>query len=128
MQADRVPLMFGSRRFRDRTAAGVELAGTFAGQDLHGRLVLGLPRGGVIVARSLALSLGLPYDFYTVRKLPAPQSAEYGIGAVAEDGEPWIDGDVVARLGIPPSYLAAEVEGQRLEIKRQIALYRNGRP
>ena len=60
-------------RFRDRTDAGHELAGSlqrFAHDEAA--LVLGLPRGGVPVAYEIARELGLPLDVVVVRKVGAP--------------------------------------------------------
>ena len=84
----------GSRRFRDRAEAGARLADELAGcgESAPGGVVVGLPRGGVVVAAAVATRLGLPLDVVVVRKVGAPQQPELGIGAVAEGGV-----EVVAR-------------------------------
>ena len=48
-------------------------------------LVLGLPRGGVVVAASVAERLGLPLDVLIVRKIGHPAFREFALGALAED-------------------------------------------
>ena len=84
----------GSRRFHDRAEAGASLADelTARGESAPGGVVVGLPRGGVVVAAAVAARLGLPLDVVVVRKVGAPQQPELGIGAVAEGGV-----EVVAR-------------------------------
>ena len=67
-------------RFADRSDAGTRLArqlGHLAGQDV---VVLGLPRGGVLVAAPVAASLGAPLDVLVVRKLGVPFQPETRAG------------------------------------------------
>jgi putative phosphoribosyl transferase len=82
--------------FRDRSDAGQQLAHTLS--DLRGRtdlLVLGIPRGGVIVACEVARALNAELDLCLTHKLGAPGNPELAIGAVAEDGTTVLD-DVLA--------------------------------
>lgn len=50
-------------------------------------IVLGIPRGGVVVAAEVAHALHLPLDIAVAAKVGAPGNPEYAIGAVAPDGE-----------------------------------------
>ena len=71
--------------FADRSAAGRELAESlqpWAGQDA---VVFGIPRGGVVVAATVARALGLPLAAAVVRKLGAPSHEEFAVGAIAGD-------------------------------------------
>src|SRR5919202_2022295 len=71
--------------YADRTAAGEVLAGqllTYANRPQV--VVLGLPRGGVVVAAPVASRLRAPLDIVLVRKLPVPGRPELAMGAVAE--------------------------------------------
>jgi predicted phosphoribosyltransferase len=61
-------------------------------------------------------------------KIGAPGNPEFAIGAIAGEGEPLINRDIVARMGVAQSYLDAEVDRQRSEIRRREAAYRSGRP
>ena len=74
--------------FRDRTDAGrmlaEELRAGFAGAP--DTIVLGIPRGGVIVAEEVATRLGLPLDVVIASKIGAPGNPEYAVGAVDADG------------------------------------------
>jgi len=114
--------------FADRRDAGRKLAEALAGLRGEPLLVLGLPRGGVVVASEIALALDAPLDVVLVRKIGAPENPEYALGAVAEIGQPQINLEMVDLLGIPRSYLEAEVARQREEMCRQRDLYRGGRP
>jgi predicted phosphoribosyltransferase len=98
--------------------------------DLKGAgdlLVLGVPRGGVVVAYEVAKALDAPLDVYITRKIGAPHNEELAIGAVASDGTQVLDRDLIARLGVPETYLLAETERQRQEIRRRLFVYRGAR-
>jgi len=87
----RLRAVLGETRFRDRTAAGRELArALLAGGVLEGErgplVVVGLARGGVVVAAEVASALGAPLDALAVRKVGHPWHPEYAIGAVAPGG------------------------------------------
>lgn len=75
--------------FRDRTHAGrllaEELSAGYAERD--DVIVLGIPRGGVILANEVARRLSLPLDIIVTSKIGAPGNPEYAIGAVDPDGE-----------------------------------------
>ncbi|MFI1727975.1 phosphoribosyltransferase [Streptomyces acidicola] len=117
--------------FRDRREAGQELAEQL--RILHDKgalpdpVVLALPRGGVTVAREVALALDAPLDVLVVRKIGAPFHEEYGIGAIVGDDPPLFDTRALERLGISETSLAPTVDRERAELHRREALYRQGR-
>jgi predicted phosphoribosyltransferase len=82
----------------------------------------------VPVAAEVANHVGGELSVVMAHKVGAPGNPEFAIGAIAGDGEPLINLDVVRRLRIPESYVEAEVARQRDEIKRREATYRSGRP
>lgn len=74
--------------WRDRDAAGQDLALAlrhWAGQARN-TTVIGLPRGGVAVAATVAEQLQLPLCSWAVRKLARPSAPEYAVGAIASGG------------------------------------------
>jgi len=112
--------------FRDRTDAARRLAGVlnkFGGRD---PIVLGMARGGVILARGIAQALGAEMDVLVVRKIGAPRNAEYGVGAVAPDGKPVFDRAALNMLGISEVDLHAAIARERHEIDRRLSAYRRG--
>ena len=115
--------------FQDRREAGKALAARLA--SFKGRpslIVLGIPRGGVVVGHEIAQALGAPLDVYITRKIGAPHNPELAIGAVASDGTLLIDHQLVRRLGVSQEYVAEESERQRQEIGRRLAEYRGEGP
>lgn len=116
-------------RFYDRREAGQLLAKEL--EFLKGEenvIILGLPRGGVVVAYEVANALDAPLDVYITRKIGAPFNPELAIGAVASDGGIVLDDGLVRHLGVPEDYIETEIERQREEIQRRIAKYRGDLP
>lgn len=73
--------------FADRVDAGRQLARVLRQYDAApDTLVLGVPRGGVVVAAEVATALHLPLDVVVAAKVGAPGNPEYAVGAVAPDG------------------------------------------
>ena len=116
-------------RFRDRGEAGQLLAEELDFlKDKEDVVVLGIPRGGVVVAYEVAQAIGAPLDVYITRKIGAPYNPELAIGAVASDGRTVLDHDLVRQLGVPKDYVEEETERQRREIERRAREYRGDRP
>ncbi|GGK39986.1 phosphoribosyltransferase [Pilimelia terevasa] len=111
--------------FVDRTDAGHRLAAALGGSAVD--VVLGLPRGGVVVAVPVAAALGADLDIALVRKIGAPGRPEWGVGAVAEDERPQFDREALAGLGATPGDLADTVAREVAELRRRAAAYRGGR-
>ena len=113
----------------DRQEAG-RLLGRRLAELLGGEpvVVLGLPRGGVVVAAAAAAELGAPLDAFGVRKLPLPGRPELAMGAVAGGGV-LVWNEAVLRQHRPrPADVAAVVERERAELARREAAYRGDRP
>ncbi len=115
-------------QFQDRREAGQllaeELSSLRGTQDL---IILGIPRGGVVVAYEVAKALSAPLDVYITRKIGAPFNPELAVGAVASDGTLVLDHDLIARVGASDDYIQTETERQRQEIERRMAAYRGAR-
>lgn len=72
--------------FDDREDAGRQLAPVLDRLRDPELVVLGLPRGGVVVAAEIARELGAPLDAIAVRKVGHPLQPEYALGAVTSSG------------------------------------------
>jgi putative phosphoribosyl transferase len=70
--------------FASRQEAGERLGEFLQQRGVEADLVLGLPRGGVVVAAGVAHALKLPLDVLVVRKLGHPFQPEFAVGAIAE--------------------------------------------
>jgi predicted phosphoribosyltransferase len=97
--------------FEDRAAAARELAAALAAYRGRNPLVLAIPRGAVTMGRILADALGGELDVVLVRKLRAPFSPEFAVGAIEESGWAHI-ADHAAFAGADEAYLRAEKETQ----------------
>jgi putative phosphoribosyl transferase len=114
------------RIFIDRRDAGFEV-----GKLLEDRykdknaLVLGIPRGGVIIAYEVAKVLNGELSVVITKKLPHPLQEELAIGAVAEDGSVYLTS---LANGLRPETVQRIVKDQRKEIESRTQRFRDGKP
>ena len=114
--------------FQDRSDAGLRLADAL--EEYAGRtdvVVLGLPRGGVPVAREVAHRLHAPLDVLLVRKLGVPGHRELAMGAIAAGDVRVLNRDVIDEFGVTPAAIDAVTSAQRAELARRAQRYRDGR-
>lgn len=114
--------------FRDRKEAGSRLGKallSFKGRDV---IVLGIPRGGVVVASEVAKALGAPLDIVVTRKIGAPGQEEYGIGAVTQEGDIILDRRAAESVGASEEYLSSEAERKKDEVRERVAGLRGQAP
>jgi putative phosphoribosyl transferase len=105
--------------FASRDDAGQRLARHLQQQAVRADLVLGLPRGGVVVAAAVARALQLPLDVLLVRKIGHPYHREFAVGALAENGVALLD---PALVGADP-LLRAELDEIVEEEKERLRSY-----
>lgn len=87
-------------RFASRQDAGRQLAGFISTKGIRADVILGLPRGGVVVAAEIADALRIPMDVLLVRKIGHPRHREFAVGALAEGGVVLLDRNVI---GVDPA-------------------------
>lgn len=87
-------------RFADRHDAGEKLADRLVGIQPN-TLVVGIARGGVLVAKDIAKRLQLPLKILVVKKISSISNPELAIGAVGPEKTVYWDNDMVKQLGIP---------------------------
>jgi putative phosphoribosyl transferase len=96
-------------RFKDRTNAGNILAAALNDKikkdERPHSIVLGIPRGGVLVADIVANKLSCHFDIVIPRKLGAPHNEEVAIGAVMEDGTTYLNEEIVRILEVSKEYI-----------------------
>ncbi len=113
--------------FRDRVEAGERLAAALrAYRDQPGTVVLGIPRGGVVVAKAIATDLHLPLGICPVRKLGAPGNPELAVGAVDDDGVLVFDRKLRDHLGLAEGDLLQAAVRQREELRAWLVSLRAG--
>jgi putative phosphoribosyl transferase len=103
--------------FTSREEAGRRLSEHLRNKGVQADLVLGLPRGGVVVAAEVAHRLHLPLDVLIVRKIGHPLQREFAVGALAEGGVVVLDERVIGNNPRIRAELEAiiEEEKQRLQ-------------
>lgn len=112
-------------RFASRDAAAQLLAEQLRRFTEHHPLVLGVPRGGVPIARIVADRLACDFEVVLVRKLCTAEQPEVAVGAVDEAGHVYPFG---AKAAINPALYADDVAAQLAEIQRRRHLYSRLRP
>jgi putative phosphoribosyl transferase len=132
LQRENVRIVGYDGRFPSRHAAGEALAtavSTYLQSHTFGEIVvLGLPRGGIVVAAPIAQALGVPLDFVVTRKLLAPNQPQLAIGAITDPGRAFLNKPVIEALGISEVYIQEEIEREKGEIRMATAAYRSVLP
>jgi putative phosphoribosyl transferase len=114
-------------KFKDREAAGNILGESLKNlmnkEERKNSLILGIPRGGVIIACTIANKLSCDFGIIIPRKLHAPNNQELAIGALMEDGTTYLNDTLVKELDISPEYIKKVKLDQLEEIRRRTQLY-----
>src|SRR5439155_5581553 len=114
--------------FHDREDAGRQVAEALKGRRLYDPVVLGIPRGGVVIGAVLAEELGAELDVVLSRKLRAPDQPEFALGAVSEDGRVFLNPSVPDAIDLSGQWFQEERLFQMDEIARRRKLFRSVRP
>lgn len=116
--------------FANRAQAGRELAKALARYKDKHVVVLALPRGGVPVAREVAVRLHASLDLILVRKIGLPLQPELAMGAVVDGSHPLTvrNEDVIRISGITEAVFNSVRDRELAEIGRRRAAYVGGRP
>ena len=114
--------------FMDRTDAGRQLGAKlvkYSGQA--NTIVLGIPRGGIVVAFEVATALGLPLDIFLSRKLGVPGHEELAFGAVAAGDGRFLDFRLIRAARISPEQIEHITKQTRRALDERATKYRHGR-
>jgi putative phosphoribosyl transferase len=103
--------------FASRQDAGLKLGRCLQEQGVRADLVLGLPRGGVVVAAEVARALHLPLDVLLVRKIGHPRQREFAVGALAENGVTVLDEKVIGTNAVVRAELEAVIEEEKERLR-----------
>ena len=114
-------------QYADRAEAGHRLGSSL--DHLRGSepVVLGLPRGGVPVAKTLADDVGGDLDILIVRKLGVPWQRELAFGALGEGGVRVLNDDVIAGSRLSATDIAATEAAEGAELEHRSSALRGGR-
>lgn len=118
-----------SFQFKDRAEAGRFLAEKLRAYESEPRtLVLGLPRGGIVVAYELARRLRTPLRAFLVRKLGVPGQDELAMGAIAGGGICYLNQSLIDAIGIPRRAIDQVLARERRELERRESVFKIGPP
>lgn len=108
--------------FVDRIDAAQRLAKALTPYRGQNPLVLAIPRGAVPMGKVIALALGGELDVVLVRKLRAPFSPEFAVGAIDESGWTYVASHA-REAGADETYLAREQQAQLALLRQRRAQY-----
>ncbi len=114
-------------KFKHRYAAGEILASLLSRykNDRESVTVIGIARGGVIVADIIAEKLDADFDIIIPRKLRSPHNSENAIGSIMHDGSIYLDASTLqTQQDISNEYIDMEKMKQKKEIERRLSVYR----
>jgi predicted phosphoribosyltransferase len=112
----------------DRVEAGGFLAERLKhlrGEDV---VVLGLPRGGVVVAAEVSWALDALLDVVVVRKLGVPLHPEMAMGAVGEGDVRVLNHEILDSIGVTEEELAVIEARERAAVERSARRLRAEQP
>lgn len=92
--------------------------------NAHPLVVLGIPRGGMVLADKIARHFDAELDTILTRKMRAPHNPELAIGAVSEDGKLYMNEPIVTALGLSNEYIEREKSFQLDTIQQRKDRYR----
>lgn len=114
--------------FGNRNEAGLQLGGELQKETKEKPLVLGVPRGGIVIAAAISSVLECDMDIMLAHKIRAPFNPELAIGAVSEDGRVFLNDYLVQTTGADSSYMEDEKKEQLEELNRRRKLFRSVYP
>jgi putative phosphoribosyl transferase len=110
--------------FAGRDQAGELLASHLTKFRSQNAVVLGIPRGGVLVAVRIAEELKIDFDVVLSHKLGAPYNPELAIGAVCEDGTFFVNKEIASQTDADEDYIQMEKTRQLQRMTDRVKQYR----
>lgn len=105
-------------KFTSRQDAGRQLGKFLRKRGISADLVLGLPRGGIVVAVEVARELKLPLDVLVVRKIGHPFQREFAVGALAEPDFVLLREESLCGFPVPQSELDDVIAEEKERLKK----------
>lgn len=111
--------------FSDRHEAGIKLASAL--EKFRGKkdiVVIGIPRGGVVVAWEVARYLHAPLDVVVIKKLGYPGNSEFALGATSPDAY-YINPELAE--SVPKNYIDEELRTKQGEARERVNTLKGSR-
>src|SRR5436190_876882 len=114
--------------FAARQDAGVKMGQYLREQGVQAGFVLGLPRGGVVVAAEVARILEARLDVLVVRKIGHPRHREFAVGAIAEPEIVILDREAIQRTHVHPDELRQIINEEQQRLHEYQAVFERNQP
>src|SRR5258708_26824331 len=114
--------------FASRQEAGDRLGRLLKDAGWLGGAVLGLPRGGVIVADRVARCLGWPLGVVNVRKIGHPRHREFAVGALAENDVLLLDSSALESKSVIWAELDDVIQEEKIRLRQNQSRFHLGAP
>lgn len=115
-------------QFASREDAGRRLGQYLLEQRVKTDWVLGLPRGGVVVAAGVARALRRPLDVLIVRKIGHPWQREFAVGALAEPDVVRLDQSLKWKIPLARVELDGVIAEEKERLEEYRAQFHRGNP
>jgi putative phosphoribosyl transferase len=116
-----------AQRLVDRRAAGQLLADHLQGYSGTDAIVVGITRGGLIVAHEVARRLRLPLEALVVHRMSEPGNPHLGIGVVTEHGQMMVNRRRLRALALPFAWLRATATQATVQARQRATVLRGER-
>lgn len=113
--------------FASRKEAGEKLGLELQARKVQADAILGLPRGGVVVAAEIARILKRPLDVLVVRKIGHPHFREFAVGALAEAETVVLDRLALERTNVRSSELDEVIAEETARLKDYVKKFEHGK-
>ncbi|MDD5772681.1 MAG: phosphoribosyltransferase family protein [bacterium] len=110
--------------FLDREEAGQMLGRALKKYKFNEAIVLGIPRGGIIIAMEICKIINSHLDVVLTHKIGSPYNPEYAIGAVSESGRINFGDRDFSINEIEDAAIKSEAEKQLINIRQRASYYR----
>ena len=117
-------LSYSGEPFLDRVEAGKLLAVALNEYRGQNAVVVGIPRGGMIIARAINADL----DIIVAHKLRTPEQGELAMGSISERGDLFLNQEVLSYAGVSDRDIEEEKAIQMAEIRRRTRMFRTVKP
>jgi putative phosphoribosyl transferase len=118
----------GATAPEDRRAAGRLLVADLGAYASSDTVVLGITRGGLVVAHEVARLLHMPVEALVVQRIAEPGEPHLGLGAVAEPGHLVVSRRRLRALALTAAWLRQAVTHCLQEAERRATAYRGACP
>ena len=121
-------LSYSGEPFSNRAEAGKLLADALSEYRGKKAVVVGIPRGGMIIAREIARELNADLDIIVAHKLRTPGEGELAMGSISERGDLFLNQEVLRDANVNDRDIEDEKTIQKAEMERRIKLFRAVKP